>query len=136
MLDQLEQIKREALSSLEAVQEDEALAQWKVAQMGKSSPLMATFDDLRDMPKEERPAIGRGANQVKQALEASYEAKSDALRAATVLQSLEKEHLDVTLPGRPFLRGRLHPTTQTMRRIYGVFAEMGFQNILMNTLDL
>ena len=135
MLDQLEQIKREALSSLEAVQDDEALAQWKIAHLGRSSPLMATFDDLRDMPKEERPAIGKGANQVKQALEASYEAKSDALRAAAVLQSLEKEHLDVTMPGRHVLRGRLHPTTQTMRRIYGVFAEMGFQIYLSREVE-
>ena len=72
---------------------------------------------------------------MKQALEASYEAKSNALRAAAVLQSLEKEHLDVTLPGRPFLRGRLHPTTQTMRRIYGVFAEMGFQIYLSREVE-
>ena len=50
-----------------------------------------------------------------------------ALRQAAVERSLAAERLDVTLPGRPVARGRLHPATQTLREIYKVFAEMGFQ---------
>ena len=43
------------------------------------------------------------------------------------MRSLAEESVDVTLPGRPVVRGRLHPSTQTLRAIYGIFAEMGFQ---------
>ena len=66
---QLDQIEEAALSTLEAAQDDEALQSWKVAHLGRSSPLMSTFDRLREVPKEQRPAIGRWANEVKKALE-------------------------------------------------------------------
>ena len=54
---------------MQALEDEDALQSWKVAHLGRSSPLMGTFDQLRDVPKEQRPAIGRRANEVKQALE-------------------------------------------------------------------
>ncbi|MEJ2163875.1 MAG: phenylalanine--tRNA ligase subunit alpha [Robiginitalea sp.] len=105
----------------------EALEEWRVINLGRSSPLMGVFDQLGQLPKEDRPAIGRRANEVKKSLEAQYAEKSANLEQARLLQSLETEQLDVTLPGRKIRTGRLHPITQTMRRIYQVFAEMGFQ---------
>ena len=127
MLDNLDQIEREALSSLESVQDEDALQSWKVANLGRSSPLMGTFDQLREVSKEERPAIGRRANEVKQALESAYQAREDALRRAAIQTVLESDRLDITLPGRPLAYGRLHPSTQTMREMYSVLADMGFQ---------
>ena len=127
MLEQLDQIEEEALSSLGAVQDDETLQNWKVSHLGRNSPLMRTFDQLGELPKEERPAIGRRANEIKRALETAFEEKGDGLLQAAVQDSLQSERLDVTLPGRPVERGRLHLVTRTMREIYRVFAEMGFQ---------
>jgi phenylalanyl-tRNA synthetase alpha chain len=127
MLDELNQIERHALSSLEKVQDEDALQSWKVAHLGRSSPLMKTFDQLGGLPKEERPLIGRRANEIKKALEAAFDVKVEALRQAAVARSLQAERLDVTLPGRPVRRGRLHPATQTLREVYRVFADMGFQ---------
>lgn len=127
MLPQLDQIEQAALSSLESVGDEEALQRWKVAHLGRSSPLMQTFDGLGGLPKQDRPAIGRRANEVKQALEGALAARVEALRQEALRRSLQAERLDVTLPGRPQPLGRLHPTTQTLREIYRVFAEMGFQ---------
>jgi len=127
MLAQLDQIEQEALAALDAVQDEEDLQRWKVAHLGRSSPLMQTFDQLGSLPKQERPAIGRRANQAKQSLEAALEGRSESLHQEAILRSLEAERLDVTLPGRPLRRGRLHPATQTLREIYRIFAEMGFQ---------
>ena len=127
MQEKLDQIEREALSSLEAAQDEDALQRWKVAHLGRSSPLMTTFDQLRDVPKEQRPVIGRRANQIKQALEKALESRGAVLRQVAVQSALESERLDVTLPGRTLANGRLHPATQTLREIYRVFADMGFQ---------
>jgi phenylalanyl-tRNA synthetase alpha chain len=88
---------------------------------------MGIFDQLGSLPKEERPAIGRGANEVKRLLEAALADRVAALQQAALLRSLQAERLDVTLPGRPLPRGRLHPSTQTYRKIARIFAEMGFQ---------
>ncbi len=127
MIEQLEQIERQALGELESIQDDEALQRWKVTHLGRSSPLMKTFDGLGKLTKEERPIIGRRANEVKRALEAAFEERSQALRQVAIQRALAAERLDVSLPGRPALRGRLHPTTQTLREMYRVLGEMGFQ---------
>ncbi len=126
MLDQLTEIQQAALADLQTVQDAEALERWRVARLGRSSALMQVFDGMGKLPKEERPAIGRRANEVKRLLETALAEKSEALRQAELQRSLQAERLDVTLPGRPALRGRLHPNTLTMREIYRVFGEMGF----------
>ena len=93
MLEQLDQIEKQALSNLQSLEDEDALQNWKVAHLGRSSPLMGTFDQLRDVPKEQRPAIGRRANEVKQALEAAFEERQEALRHQAMHQALETERI-------------------------------------------
>jgi phenylalanyl-tRNA synthetase alpha chain len=88
---------------------------------------MQVFDQLGQLTREERPTIGRRANEVRQALEKALEVKSEKLRQEALLRALQTERLDVTLPGRALPLGRLHPTTQTLRKIYRIFGDMGFQ---------
>lgn len=127
MLDKLAQLEQIALAELQDIQDEDELQRWKVSNLGRSSALMKTFDQLGSLPKDERPLIGRRANEVKRALEGAFDLRAETLRQASVERSLAAERLDVTLPGRPVARGRLHPATQTLREIYKVFAEMGFQ---------
>jgi phenylalanyl-tRNA synthetase alpha chain len=88
---------------------------------------MEALGGLGSLPKDQRPAIGQRGNQVKRALEAAYAERAEALRQAEMEQAMTSGALDVTLPGRPLARGRLHPATAGLREIYAVFAEMGFQ---------
>ncbi|MEJ5201786.1 MAG: phenylalanine--tRNA ligase subunit alpha [Anaerolineales bacterium] len=127
IIEQLEQIQQSALRALETVQDEAALQEWRVAHLGRHSSVMQIFSHLSEVPKEERPRIGQRANQVKQALEAALEARAKQLKRLALERSLTGERLDVTLPGRQPVRGRLHPTTQTLRKIYSIFADMGFQ---------
>jgi phenylalanyl-tRNA synthetase alpha chain len=127
MLPDLDSIEQAALESLQTVSDEGALERWRVAYLGRSSPLMQAFDTLGGLPKEDRPAVGRRANEVKRALEAALEGQSQALHAAALERSLTADRLDVTLPGRRLPLGRLHPTTRNLREVYRIFAEMGFQ---------
>ncbi len=127
MLDQLNQIEQTALAGLAGVADSAALEQWRVAHLGRNAPLMNALGDLGRLPKDERPALGQRGNAVKRALEAAYAAKAEALRQAEMEQALSRGAVDVTLPGRPLARGRLHPATQGLREIYRVFGDMGFQ---------
>ena len=79
MLNQLEEIEQAALVALDEVEDEQAMEQWRVANLGRSSPLMAVFDQMRDLPKDERPAIGRRSNEVKQKLEKKYSEKADLI---------------------------------------------------------
>ncbi len=127
MLDKLSEIEKSALDALGSVQDASALDAWRVAHLGRSSPLMQVFSGLGALSKEERPAVGQAANRVKVALEAAIAEKTEAVKRSALERSLNEEKLDVTLPGRPIHRGRLHPSTQQLRRVLAILAEMGFQ---------
>ena len=127
MLDKLSEIEETALEALHLVQDHSALEQWRVAHIGRSSPLMLVFAELGKLSKEERPVVGQRANQVKAALEAALAERGEAIKASALAKSLEEEHIDVTLPGRSVRLGRLHPSTQQLRRVLAILAEMGFQ---------
>lgn len=127
VLHQLDEIQEKSLAALLAAQEDKELQAWRVAHLGRSAPVMQVFSNLVQVPKELRPQVGQKANQVKQALETALANRMEELRARALSESLERERLDITLPGRRFPRGRLHITNQTLREIYRVLGEMGFQ---------
>jgi phenylalanyl-tRNA synthetase alpha chain len=127
MLDRLNEIETTALESLDAVHDPDALEAWRVGNVGRSSPLMRVFGELGKLSKEERPVVGAAANCVKVALEAALTERAEAIKAAMLAKSLEEEQLDVTLPGREVQRGRLHPSTQQLRRVLDILADMGFQ---------
>ena len=126
-LQKLEQIKSEALAVLADVADEESLEAWRVAHLGRSSPVMSVFSSMGTMDKELRPLMGKAANQVRQALEDALAEKRQSLEEAALKEALASEKLDVTLPGRPVARGRLHPLNQVLRRITRIFGDMGFQ---------
>ena len=127
MLERLDQIEQEARGSLAGTEARDGLEAWRRRFLGKKSPLRDVLASLGQLPKDERPAVGQRANQVRQALEQAFDARREAVRQQEIEASLEAGALDVTLPGRPVQRGRLHVTTQTLRRIQAIWAEMGFQ---------
>ncbi|MGA2110942.1 MAG: phenylalanine--tRNA ligase subunit alpha [Anaerolineales bacterium] len=127
MIEQLDRMEQEAIAALNYVRVEDDLTVWRGAYLGRSSKLMVFIGDLGKLSSADRPVLGRRANEVKERLEQAYQAKLGELHRQTMERSLREERLDVTLPGRPRLRGRLHPSTQIIRRIASVWAEMGFQ---------
>ncbi|MFB0557457.1 MAG: phenylalanine--tRNA ligase subunit alpha [Dehalococcoidia bacterium] len=127
MLKQLEELRREALSELNQVSELRELNSWRVHHLGKKSELTQILRSLATLPLEERKKVGAQANEIKRALESGLVEKKKFLEEIHLATSLEREGLDVTLPGRPVPIGRLHPTTQVLEEICDVFKNMGFQ---------
>jgi phenylalanyl-tRNA synthetase alpha chain len=90
----------------------------------KRGRLTAIFDGMRNLPPESRGAVGRAANEARQAVNSRLSEIEAALRenAAT-----EADTLDVTLPGRSDEVGSLHPITLAMEEILDVFTRMGYK---------
>jgi phenylalanyl-tRNA synthetase alpha chain len=126
-LKKLEKIKSEALAVLADVADEEELEAWRVAHLGRSSPVMVAFKNMGNLDNELRPLMGQAANEVRHALEQALAEKKQTLEEEALRKSLETEQLDVTMPGIPVERGRLHPLTQVLRRITRTFGDMGFQ---------
>jgi phenylalanyl-tRNA synthetase alpha chain len=127
MLETLEQIEQTGLKELAEINAAPDLEAWRVRHLGRSSQLAEITSSLGDLSKEERPKVGKRANEVKLRLEEAHEIRAESLRAQSLERSLREDRLDVTLPGRNYVRGRLHPSNQILRQIYAIFADMGFQ---------
>ncbi len=127
MRDELKSMEAQALAELQGVHDLAALEEWRVKYLGRRGALSQILRGLGSLPPEERPAFGQEANRVKAAIEAAFEARQTALAEEAKAQAFRAEQIDVTLPGRPPALGRLHPSTQTLREIYAIFGQMGFQ---------
>ena len=127
MLDELNRLRTDAQEQLSHIWDDAALEEWRVKFLGRNGLLAAEMSKLGGLSKEEKPAAGKLANDVKGALESAYQAKIGAIKQRNLSESLEAEPLDITLPGRPVKRGRLHPATENLREIYRIWGDMGFQ---------
>ncbi|HEY7802629.1 MAG TPA: phenylalanine--tRNA ligase subunit alpha [Dehalococcoidia bacterium] len=120
-------MRTEALAALAAASDDATLDAWHVRYFGrKDGRLTGVLRGLAQRPIEERKDVGAAANALKLELDAAYEERRDALRRAAVQHSLASGKIDVTLPARPHPRGRLHPVTQTLRKMLDAFTSMGF----------
>jgi phenylalanyl-tRNA synthetase alpha chain len=128
VLDQLETLAQTASSELEQLGDSEALDRWYSRYMGRKGEMTQILRQIGDLPPVERPVFGQRANQLRQKLEASYIQRATDIRAAEMDQTQARGALDVTLPGRPLRPGRLHPSSQTLRRMRQIWAEMGFQS--------
>ena len=124
---QLEELHLEALAQLNRVGELKELEPWRIHYLGKKGKLTQILRCLSALPLEERKKVGAQANKIKKALESGLIEKKRLLEETALISSLERQGVDVTLLGRPISTGRLHPTTQILEEICGIFIRMGFQ---------
>lgn len=128
MYENLVKLQSDALSELAAAADAETLEAWRVKYLSrKGGALGEAVKVLGTLPREERPAYGQATNEVKAAIETAFDARQEALKAAALAAELTGGSIDVTLPGRTPSLGHLHISTQSLRQLYAIFAEMGFQ---------
>lgn len=124
---QLEELKANALAELESVTDLNSLEVWRVCYLGKKSTLNQTLRSLKLLPAGEREIVGALANEIKVVLQTRLQQKRDLLKEVDLTKSLKQSGIDVTLPGRPISMGGVHPITQALREICGIFTTMGFE---------
>jgi phenylalanyl-tRNA synthetase alpha chain len=129
MTERIEELKQQALGELEKIGNDRDLESWRVHYLGKKSPLTQILRSLSALSIEERKVIGAAANRLKALLEDNAAHKGQALREASLISAEAKEFIDISLPGRPYPAGHLHPITQTIDEMCEIFTSMGFQVI-------
>jgi phenylalanyl-tRNA synthetase alpha chain len=127
MFERLETVETEALTALEAVRDREALQAWSTKYIGRKGEITTLLRSTGQMPAEERPAFGKRANEIKVRLEEAYAERETLIEEQALARDLEEGEIDISLPGRERQIGGLHPSTQTLRQFYDIWADMGFQ---------
>ncbi|MDE0467389.1 MAG: phenylalanine--tRNA ligase subunit alpha [Candidatus Poribacteria bacterium] len=124
---ELQAIQAEALEALKSVQTSDELESFRITYLGPRSKLTEVSKGIKTLSAEERPEIGKLANEVRATLTEAYQAAKQALDRQQQEQQLEAEAVDITLPGRKPAYGKAHPVMQTLERIEAIFRQMGFE---------
>lgn len=123
---QLTQLLTDAEAATTAAANLAAVEDIRVRYLGKKGLLTEQLKQVGALAPEERPLVGKWVNEAKDRLSESLRARKADLEARAQETQLERERLDVTLPGRGAGTGGLHPITRTLERLERIFAGMGF----------
>jgi phenylalanyl-tRNA synthetase alpha chain len=124
---QLADLLGRATQELAHVDDTSGLDEWRTRYLGRErGAVKAILKGLGNLPDAQRRTVGQAANTVRTQLETLLAQRGEELRASERATALEREALDVTLPGRPVPRGHIHPLNQTIRDIARVFTQLGF----------
>lgn len=124
MLEKIDQLAKEADDSLSQVADADALEQFRIKYLGAKGELRSIMGMLKDIPKEQKPAFGQRANQLRKQVEEAFETKKASLGGAS--PKSKGPAIDITEPGLPPQLGREHVISQTINDLIAVFARMGF----------
>ena len=126
MEEDLRRLEAEATALLSAAADARSLEEARVKVFGKQGLLTVGLPQMKDVPAELRPVIGKLANQVKQTVQACFDERREALEAAAKAAAGAARRFDPTLPGRLPVPGRKHPLTLIWEDLVDIFTGFGF----------
>jgi len=126
MEQQLKQLRDEALEAIAAAENLGEVEDIRLSFLGKKGRVTGVLRQMGSLPPEQRPLMGKLANEVRDALEGALAARKEVLEHAEQQRRMAAETLDVTLPGRKPARGTIHPLLRVRREIEEIFLGLGY----------
>jgi len=120
----LRQLQADAEAKLATLENLKELEDVRVQYLGRKGLFTGLLRQLGQVSPEDRPRLGKLANEIKENLEQKFEAKKSELVAGEEATARKKD--DLSLPGRHTPFGRLHPVTQIMDEVCAIFVDLGF----------
>jgi phenylalanyl-tRNA synthetase alpha chain len=119
-------IKEEYLNKLKEISDVKEINQVKSELFGKSGKISNEFKKMGSLNSEDRKKTSLELNDAKSELQNLIEKKIKDIEINEINSKLKNERVDVTLPGRSFNRGKIHPVSQVIDEISSIFSEIGF----------
>jgi phenylalanyl-tRNA synthetase alpha chain len=127
MTDRIADIRAKAENEIAAATDTHALEDVRIQYLGRKAELPNLLRNVAELSAAERAATGKAANEARKALEAAIDERARQLAARELEQRLERDRVDITLPGAPApATGSLHLITQTRRELEDIFIGLGF----------
>jgi phenylalanyl-tRNA synthetase alpha chain len=126
MIDKISALREQITAELNDVASPEAVEQFRLRHLVKKGTLQGLVDQLRDVPKEDKPAVGKALNDLRTYVQTRFDELKQTHDGQGSGRGRSSASLDVTLPGRGRPLGSTHPITQTMEKITEIFRSMGF----------
>ena len=122
----LKKLKEEFLTKLKVKLNLSEINQIKSELFGKNGLISTQFKKIGNLAESERKKFASDLNVVKDELQDLINFKINEVENAEINKKLDKEKIDITLPARSFVRGKIHPVSQTIDEISSIFSEIGF----------
>ena len=119
-------LKESAQKLIETAKDLKEIDDLRVKLLGKKGELTEVLKDMKNLSAEERPEIGKVANEVRDFLTAKIDEKFEELKKESKEKRIKEESIDITLPGKDGNIGRFHPVTETFGVVKDIFYKMGF----------
>ena len=126
MKEKLEKILDQALAEIGAADAKDALEAARIKYLGKKGELTAILRGMGQLSAEERPVIGQVANEIRAKIESAIDEAGQKAAAHEMERRLQREPLDVTLPGKKITLGKKHPLTTVLDEVTDIFTGMGY----------
>lgn len=120
----IEDLQTTALADIGAAPNHQALEAVRVKYLGKNGSISAWGEQMKSLSKEQKPVVGKLLNEVRSAVSAAVDARSEAFRLQEEADALAQ--IDISLPGTRRETGSLHPLTQMLDHSIAIFRRMGF----------
>jgi len=127
MKELMQSLREASIQAINASDNPEVLESLRVKYLGKKGELTAILRQMGKLSAEERPVMGQLANQLRSEIESAIEQRKTELGKVMLERKLEKETLDVTLPGVEQPAGHKHPMYNVLDQIKDIFIGMGFE---------
>ncbi|PIS10197.1 MAG: phenylalanine--tRNA ligase subunit alpha [Bdellovibrio sp. CG10_big_fil_rev_8_21_14_0_10_47_8] len=123
----LEELRQSALAKMQGAASSKDLYEVKVEFLGKNGFLTEIMKEMASLPKEEKPLFGKLVNEVKQALEQSYQQAELKLKAHEIEEKMANEEMDLTLPAvGGGNQGSEHPVAKVTDEIVRIMSRLGY----------
>ena len=126
MQEKLLNLQETSLSEIKDMQSIEQVESLRVKYLGKKGEITSILKEMGKLSAEERPVIGKVANEVREAINDAISAKKEELKNIEKQRKLAEELLDVTMPAKEFRVGKKHPISKITDEISEIFIGMGF----------
>lgn len=127
MLKKLLNLKEQVILDLKSANTINEINDKKALYLGKKSPLQEIMAMMKDLSLEEKREIGKAANDFRVFVEDAINKRLNEINDLEISKKLKSEEIDVTLPGKLFRMGSLHPLTKTTQEIEDIFIGLGYK---------
>lgn len=126
MQEKLNNIYELASADIEKASSSADLDEIKLKYLSRKGEFNSIKKGLKDLSIEEKKVIGTLANEITEKLETAIKTKYSEFYRKELDAKLQKERIDITLPGKSIPRGKTHPLTSTTDEIVSIFQNLGF----------
>lgn len=126
MKEKLMSLKEKAYETFSEAKDLDTLNDLKIMFLGKKGELTQILRGMSKLAPEERPEIGKLANEIKEELEHKFLEKMQILKRELKQSKLKSEFIDVTIPTNVVL-GHKHPLTLILDEIKEIFVGLGYE---------